>query len=76
MPDAGPILAAACPLSGESASTIDDGSGTATNAAILPQCGRNGDWYVVNDGVSTQFPAAGSAFGPFLMDSPPSTAKG
>jgi hypothetical protein len=65
-----------CPLAGESAAVIDDGSGPGPNASIVPQCGRNGTWYVFNDGASKQSPAADSAFGPFLTASPPNQVAG
>ncbi len=55
---------------------IDDGSWPSPNATILPQCGRAGDWFVFNDGVSTQTPAAGAPFGPFLTATPPNQVTG
>jgi hypothetical protein len=73
--DAGPN-ANVCPLAGESATTIDDGSWPGPNASILPQCGRTGSWYVFNDGASDQTPNANGPFGPFLTSKPPSRATG
>jgi hypothetical protein len=39
-------------------------------------CGRTGNWYVNNDGVSSQTPAAGASFGPFQTSAPPEGAVG
>jgi hypothetical protein len=67
---------AVCPLAGEAATMIDDGSWPGPNASILPQCGRTGSWYVFNDGASKQSPSEAGAFGPFLTASPPNQVTG
>ena len=74
-PDA-TVTTATCPIAGEAPTMIDDGSWPGENATILPQCGRNGGWYVFNDGASVQSPALTGPFGPFLTDSPPNGASG
>jgi hypothetical protein len=57
---------------------VDNGSSdnASGDAAILSTCGRTGAWFVVNDGVTTQTPAAGGSFGPFQTSAPPSGAAG
>jgi hypothetical protein len=35
-----------------------------------------GNWYVTNDGLSTQTPAAGGSFGPFATSGPPTGSAG
>jgi hypothetical protein len=63
---------------GTACAVVDNGSSTDANgnAAILTTCGRTGSWYVVNDGLTTQTPAAGASFGPFDTSSPPNGAFG
>ena len=65
-----------CPIAGEEPNVIDDGSWPGQNATIVPQCGRSGGWFAINDGASGQVPAANAPFGPFLTDTPPNGAKG
>jgi hypothetical protein len=74
-PDAAPSTAT-CPIAGESANVIDDGSSAGSDAQILSQCGRGGPWYSFNDGASTQSPSPSGSFGPFLTTNPPAQAHG
>ena len=64
-----------CPVAGETATMIDDGSTTTASASIITQCGRLGGWYTFTDPTSTQIPAAGDPV-PRSTATPPNSVTG
>jgi hypothetical protein len=67
--------APACPLSGKSATMIDDGSEEGAVAGVLQQCGRSGSWFTFHDPNATQVPNQGQSV-PISTAMPPNGVLG